>query len=79
MVIVFDFRKVLQVPKVEEMEVTGTTQLENPIVSFDHADTLSSTQTHPGDALDSVCRMEDCDDDDSEDSDRYLHTLACYR
>lgn len=73
----------LQVPKEEEMEVTVSTQLENLIVTSDEADAASNTPTQAegtGDVLtaaaalplDVVCKKEDCDDDDSEDSDRYF-------
>lgn len=72
-VFVFDARKVLQTLK---EEVAGTTKLQNPIVILGKTDT-SSTQTHAAEALDYVCKTEDCDDnDDSEDSDRYLHTYS---
>lgn len=70
----------------EEMEFSMTTQLENLIVTPDSTNTSSKPQTHPeetGDTastatvlpLDSVCKAEDIDDEDSEDSDRYLMFL----
>lgn len=78
--------QMLSVHKVdeEEMAFSMTTQLENLIVTPDSTNTSSKPQTHPeetGDTastatvppFDSVCKAEDIDDDDSEDSDRYFH------
>lgn len=61
------------------MEITVTTQLENLIVTLHNADMSSSTQTHTDStaatlSLDKVCKTEDCNDGDSKDTDRYLHT-----
>lgn len=62
--------KTLQAPKEDnEMNATVTTQLENLIVTIDSADMSSKTQSHTEVA--DLCKSEDCDDDDSKDSDRY--------
>lgn len=71
----------------EEMEVTMTSQLENLIVTPTDVDATADAQTLPeesGDVqtgsaaaapfLDGVCKVEECEGDDSDDSDRYLHT-----
>lgn len=69
----------------EEMEVSMTTQLENLIVTPDNTNTRI-TQTHAEESEDahtasaaavpmsgSVCKTDNSDEDDSEDSDRYFH------
>lgn len=70
----------------EEMEVSMTTQLENLIVTPDNTNT-PITQTHADESEDtvhtasaaavpvsgSVCKTDNSDEDDSEDSDRYVH------
>lgn len=71
----------------EEMEVSMTTQLENLIVTPDNTNT-PITQTHAEEsedvhtasaasvpASDSVCKTDNSDEDDSEDSDRYFHSF----
>ncbi|XP_029014220.1 H/ACA ribonucleoprotein complex non-core subunit NAF1 isoform X2 [Betta splendens] len=63
-------RKDLQMTNLEEKDFTGTTQTESaagPIC--DYADTLLSTQTPPEVGLYGVCRTDDFDSYDSEESD----------
>lgn len=70
---VLDSRKDVQTPKREEKDFIGRTE-GGVVTALDRADTVSTTQTRPEDGLDTVCRTDNYDD--SEESDRYLHSQA---
>ena len=71
----------------EEMDVTVRTKLENLIVTPVNVALPSNTQKYPEEkgafhedstaatlSINTVCKTGDYDDNNSEDSDRYLHT-----
>lgn len=72
--------------EVGEMEFSMTTQLENLMMTPDPANASSNPerpQEDTGDTVsvpvDEACKTGGSDEDDSEDSDRYVHiTPVCY-
>lgn len=67
----FDFRRDFE--RLDEMEVTVDTQLENLVLTLDSSELSASVQQQSAAAaaLDGVCRRDGCNAD-LEDPDRYL-------